>query len=200
MKSETDQELIQKIAKGDSRAFESLFKKYGDLVFGVSKKLTRNHSKAEDMTQQTWMKVLTEAKNFSPDFTSPNSVKSWILRINRNLIIDQFRYEKRWSSVDIEEQFDLADDSESQIEILVGVEKKAEFDEAFLQLDERERVILTMTIVDEKQYAEIARELSISVAAIKTIVFRAKDKLSRLVGSRGSSSGSKKKSAGDSHG
>lgn len=181
MKNVTDHELIRKIAKGDSKAFESLFNKYGNLVFGVSKKLTKNQAKAEDMTQQTWIKVLTESKNFSPDFTSPNAVKAWIMRINRNLIIDQFRHEKRWSSVDIDEDVELADDSDTQLDSLITEEQRSQFSVAFADLDERERVVLTMSLVDEKQYAEIAKELSISVASIKTIVFRAKSKLTSLV-------------------
>ena len=163
MKNVTDHELIRKIAKGDSKAFESLFNKYGNLVFGVSKKLTKNQAKAEDMTQQTWIKVLTESKNFSPDFTSPNAVKAWIMRINRNLIIDQFRHEKRWSSVDIDEDVELADDSDTQLDSLITEEQRSQFSVAFADLDERERVVLTMSLVDEKQYAEIAKELSISV-------------------------------------
>lgn len=186
MKNVKDHDLIKKIAKGDTKAFESLFKKYGDLVFGVSKKLTRNQAKAEDMTQQTWIKVLTESKNFSPDFTSPNAVKAWIMRINRNLIIDQFRHEKRWSSVDIDENAEIADSSDTQLNSLITEEQKEQFNAAFANLDERERVILTMSLVDEKQYSEIAKELSISVASIKTIVFRAKSKLASIVQTKGS--------------
>ena len=89
-----DQDLINKIAQGDSKAFESLFNKYKDLVYGVSCKLMKDPAKAEDMTQTTWIKVLTESKNFTADYTSQNSVKAWIMKINRNLIIDQFRSEK----------------------------------------------------------------------------------------------------------
>ncbi len=48
-----DQDLIKKIAKGDSKAFDALFNKYGDLVYGVSCKLIKDRAKAEDMTQTT---------------------------------------------------------------------------------------------------------------------------------------------------
>ena len=121
MKQITDQDLIKKIAKGDSKAFESLFNKYGDLVYGVSCKLIKDRAKAEDMTQTTWIKVLTESKNFTADYTSKNSVKAWIMKINRNLIIDQFRSEKKWNSVDIDETPELSDNHEMQVDQMIDI-------------------------------------------------------------------------------
>ena len=181
MKQITDQDLIKKIAKGDSKAFESLFNKYGDLVYGVSCKLIKDRAKAEDMTQTTWIKVLTESKNFTADYTSKNSVKAWIMKINRNLIIDQFRSEKKWNSVDIDETPELSDNHEMQVDQMIDIEQKDKFTKLFAQLDEREKIVLTMVMVDEKNYAEISRELNISVGGIKTIVFRAKNKLAELL-------------------
>jgi RNA polymerase sigma-70 factor, ECF subfamily len=181
MKQITDQDLIKKIAKGDSKAFESLFNKYGDLVYGVSCKLIKDKARAEDMTQTTWIKVLTESKNFTADYTSKNSVKAWIMKINRNLIIDQFRSEKKWNSVDIDETPELSDDHEMQVDQMISIEQKDKFAKLFAQLDEREKIVLTMVMVDEKNYAEIARDLNISVGGIKTIVFRAKNKLAELL-------------------
>lgn len=181
MKEVSDQDLIKKIAKGDSKAFESLFNKYEDLVYGVSCKLIKDRAKAEDMTQTTWIKVLTESKNFTADYTSKNSVKAWIMKINRNLIIDQFRSEKKWASVDIDDAPEISDDHDIQIDQMIDLEKKEKFTHVFSQLDEREKVVLTMVLVDERNYAEISRELNLSVGAVKTIVFRAKNKLGDLI-------------------
>ena len=181
-----DQDLINKIAQGDSKAFESLFNKYKDLVYGVSCKLMKDPAKAEDMTQTTWIKVLTESKNFTADYTSQNSVKAWIMKINRNLIIDQFRSEKKWASVDIDETPEISDDHDIQLDQMINFEQQEKFTKLFSQLEEREKIVLTMVLVDECNYAEIARELNLSVGAIKTIVFRAKNKLSESIqGSEG---------------
>lgn len=177
----SDQDLIKKIAQGDSKAFESLFNKYEDLVYGVSCKLIKDRSKAEDMTQSTWIKVLTESKNFTADYTSKNSVKAWIMKINRNLVIDQFRSEKKWANVDIDETPEISDDHDLQLDQMIDLEQKEKFTEIFSHLDEREKVVLTMVLVDERNYSEIARELTLSVGAVKTIVFRAKNKLSDFI-------------------
>lgn len=168
-----DQDLIKKIAKGDKKAFVILLEKYEELVFGVSMKMVKDRSKAEDMTQETWMKVI----KFSVDYSPVGSVKSWILQINRNLIIDHFREQKKWDTSEEIENVEIFDESLDALELLTSEEKRKKFQQAFAQLDEREKIILTMVIVEELSYAEIAQKLNLSVGAIKTIMFRTKQNL-----------------------
>lgn len=173
MDKNEDYELIKLIAKGDSKAFESLLAKYEDLVFGLSMKLVKDRSKAEDMTQETWMKVIKNAAKYSPI----GSVKSWILQINRNLIMDHFREQKKWKDSDDIEDHEISDDSLDVSENIDSDEKQKSFQVAFANLDERQKIVLTMVIVEELSYSEIAQKLGLSVGAIKTIVFRAKNEL-----------------------
>jgi len=168
-----DQDLIKKIAKGDKKSFTILLEKYEDLVFGVSMKMIKDRSKAEDMTQETWMKVIKFAGSYSPI----GSVKSWILQINRNLIIDHFREQKKWSTSEDIENFEISDESLDASELIDSDEKQKGFQAAFSSLDEREKLVLTMVIVEELSYSEIAQKLSLSIGAIKTIMFRAKQNL-----------------------
>ena len=168
-----DQDLIKKIAKGDKKAFAILLEKYEDLVFGVSMKMIRDRVKAEDMTQETWMKVIKFSANYSP----VGSVKSWILQINRNLIIDHFREQKKWADSEDIESIEVSDESLDASELIDSEEKRKRFQQAFSGLDEREKMVLTMVIVEELSYSEIAQKLKLSVGAIKTIMFRAKNNL-----------------------
>lgn len=170
MSKNEDHELIVRIAKGDKKAFELLLKKYEDLVFGVSMKLVKDRTKAEDMTQDTWMKVIKYSASYSPY----GSVKSWILQINRNLIMDYYREQKKWKDSEDIETLEISDENADLSEALDTEEKQKSFQKAFADLDEREKIVLTMVIVEEFSYAEIAQKLSLSVGAIKTIVFRAK--------------------------
>ncbi len=103
------------------------------------------------------------------------------MKINRNLIIDQFRSEKKWANIDIDEAPEISDDHDIQLDQMINIEQKEKFTQLFSQLEEREKVVLTMVLVDERNYAEISRELNLSVGAIKTIVFRTKNKLSDLL-------------------
>lgn len=172
-----DQDLIKKIAKGDKKAFAILLEKYEDLVFGVSMKMIKDRIKAEDMTQETWMKVIKFSANYSP----VGSVKSWILQINRNLIIDHFREQKKWADSEDIESIEVSDESLDASELIDSEEKRSRFQKAFSGLDEREKMVLTMVIVEEFSYSEIAQKLNVSVGAIKTIMFRAKQNLKDIL-------------------
>lgn len=173
MSNTEDQELIKRIAKGDMKSFEILLKKYEDLVFGVSLKLVRDRSKAEDMVQETWMKVVQHASQYSPY----GSVKSWILQMNRNLILDYFREQKKWKNSDDIDEVEISDESADITEVMDSEEKQKSFQQAFAELEEREKMVLTMVIVEELGYSDIAQKLGLSIGAIKTIVFRAKNQM-----------------------
>lgn len=172
-----DQDLIKKIAKGDKKAFAVLLEKYEDLVFGVSMKMVKDRVKAEDMTQETWMKVI----KYSSTYSAVGSVKSWILQINRNLIIDHFREQKKWADSDDIESIEVEDHGLDASELIDSEEKRRRFQNAFSVLEEREKIILTMVIVEELSYSEIAQKLKLSVGAIKTIMFRAKNTLKEIL-------------------
>lgn len=172
-----DQELIKKIAKGDKQSFAILLEKYEDLIFSVSMKMIRDRIKAEDMTQETWMKVI----KFSASYSPIGSVKSWILQMNRNLIIDHFREQKKWAYLEDIECIELSDERLDPFELIESEEQRKRLQQAFSGLDEREKMVLTMVIVEELSYSEIAQNLCLSVGAIKTIMFRAKNNLKELL-------------------
>lgn len=172
-----DQDLIKKIANGDKKAFTLLMEQYEDLVFGITMKMVKDRTKAEDMTQETWMKVIKFANTYSP----VGSVKSWILQINRNLIIDHFREQKKWGFSEDIEAIEISDESLDPSEMLDSDEKQKKFQLAFNNLEEREKIVLTMVIVEELSYSEIAQKISLSVGAIKTIMFRAKQNLKEIL-------------------
>ena len=170
MNEKNDQALLKKIADGDSKSFESLLDKYGDLVYGCSLKLIKDRQKAEDMAQETWMKIIKYAHSYAPTGT----VKSWILQINRNIIIDYFRAENKWDqTVDIA-HIEIVDPAQGSDQLLAGYEDTEKFKKVFSDLEPREKLILTMVLVEELTYVEISQKLNLSLTLIKTIVHRAK--------------------------
>ncbi len=177
-----DQQLLHQIATGNAKAFGLLLEKYQDLVYGLSLKMVKDKTVAEDMTQETWMKVIKNAEKYSP----VGSVKSWILQIHRNLVMDYFRQSKKWKNNEDIEDIEISDDAENAFESIQSQEQKSAFDRVFSALEERDKIVLTLVIVEELSYAEISKELGLSVGSIKTIVFRAKKELqSQLTKIRG---------------
>ena len=178
MANNEDLQLIEKISKGDSKSFESLMLKYQKLVHGYSMKMLKNVQKAEDVTQETWMRVINHSQNFKPT----GSVKSWILSIARNLTIDEFRNNKRWIDLD-DEKWDAIEDTQSDIENIFNTHERSEaLKLAFETLPENQRVILSMILIEELNQSEVSIKLGISVGAVKASLFRAREQLKRAMG------------------
>ena len=94
-----DNELIQKFQNGDEKAFDQLVRNNLNNVFGFFMKVTRDEMSAEDLTQDVFMKLYKNLKNFRHDSNfstylyriNSNTVNSWITRSKwKNLLhLDQ---------------------------------------------------------------------------------------------------------------
>ncbi|MCI9274096.1 MAG: RNA polymerase sigma factor [Clostridiales bacterium] len=87
--NELDQ-LILLASQGDMPALESLYQEMKDLVYALSLSITRRPSCAEDITQETFVRL-----SQSSGFTPRGQGKAWVLRIARNLALRQLQQEKR---------------------------------------------------------------------------------------------------------
>jgi RNA polymerase sigma-70 factor (ECF subfamily) len=172
-----DVNLLEKIAKGDKKAFVALMTKYEKAVYGLGLRILKSSELAEDNAQDTWIRVVRAADQFS----EPGNVKAWILKITKNLALNTL--EKRgWEE-------SLSEGQESQIEmaqeeISVTIEKaqtlqalKAAVD----KLPDRQRVALVLWMFEEKSYSELSVELKINVNAVKVLLFRAKENIEKYM-------------------
>ena len=66
MSDDQDKQILIKIAKGDSKSFSILFEKYQNLVYGYSMKMLKDKQKAEDVTQEAWLRVVRNAEKYQP--------------------------------------------------------------------------------------------------------------------------------------
>lgn len=177
MNQNDDLQILKKIAEGDSASFGILMMKYQNLVYGYCLKMLKDRQRTEDIVQETWIKVTVNAANFRP----VGSVRSWILSIARNLVIDEFRASKKWVTLS-DEDWGAFEDPQPGIEILFSEQQKNEvFQKAFVELPENQKVVLTMILVEELSQAEAAGKLGTSVGAVKALLFRARENLKRNI-------------------
>lgn len=178
MSNEQDVVTLKMIANGDSKAFESLLYKYQSLVYGYCMKMLKNKQKAEDITQETWIRVLRHAHTYKPT----GSAKSWIMSISRNLVMDEFRSTKKW--VDLEDHvWNSIEDTQADIEKLFHEnELNEKLNQAFAELPENQKIILTMVLIEELSQAEVAKNLNTSVGAVKASLFRSRENLKKQMG------------------
>lgn len=177
MSNELDQQILNKIANGDSKSFESLLLKYQDLVYGCCLKMLKDKQKAEDCTQEVWMKIIRNAHQYKPT----GSVKSWIMSIARNIVIDEFRSQKRWTELDDADWNSIEDTQEDMESLFAENQKNERFKQAFSELPENQKVVLTMILVEELSQSEVAVKLNTTVGAVKAGLFRAREALKKKV-------------------
>ena len=83
-----DEDLILRICAHDEAALSLLYTRYADTVYGLSLRIVRQAEVAEEVVQETFMRVWRGAHTFQGN---PSGLRSWLFRIARNLSLDQLR-------------------------------------------------------------------------------------------------------------
>lgn len=87
-----DAALVARVADGDRKAFTELFDRHAARVYGLAVRIVGETMAAEEVTQDTFMKLWTRAKSFSP---RKGSLPAWLLTITRRTALDRVRFENR---------------------------------------------------------------------------------------------------------
>ena len=143
----SDYELIQRFIKGEQSCFEQLIHRHKNKVFAYISLYIRDQALAEDLFQDTFMKVIQSVK--SGRYQDNGKFISWVMRIAHNLIIDHFRRIKQMNTVSNDDYdsdlFNSRKLSESTVEdnmIRKQIQKDVRKMISLLPDDQREVVIL----------------------------------------------------------
>lgn len=178
-------DLIKKAAKGDPDAFESLMIQYQTPVYNLCFRIVGNPEDAADMTQETFLKAWRSLENFHMD----SSLSTWLYRLANNCCLDLLRSKKRKPTISIvrededgeELSFDPEDPSPQPEELLIRKEENQILQEALQTLDEQQRAILTLRVVNDMSYEDISRVLQIKEGTVKSRLARARENLRKKV-------------------
>src|SRR4030066_2049921 len=96
-KTMSDYELIERFVKGEQSCFEKLIQRHKNKVFAYISLYIRDQALAEDLFQDTFMKVIQSVK--TGKYQDNGKFISWVMRIAHNLIIDHFRRVKQLNTV-----------------------------------------------------------------------------------------------------
>jgi RNA polymerase sigma-70 factor (ECF subfamily) len=160
------------------------------MVFSTSARLVGDDRQAEDIAQEVFLKAF---ENFDQLHTSP-SAGGWLKTVARNLSLNHiYRYRKRWRMFSEMRREDSEED-EPEVEfalpddVLAGVDagvRHGLVEEALQRLPDRQRLPLVLYHFEELSYEEIAEQLGVSLAKVKTDIFRARAALAKLLEQRG---------------
>ena len=95
----TDAELVELSSKGDHQAFEYLFTRYREAIRRLFEQRLGDRDTAEDLVQETFIKVYLHLKNYSSAFT----FGQWVYTIARNTLVDYLR--RRTDDVSIDDGY-----------------------------------------------------------------------------------------------
>ncbi|HPI41654.1 MAG TPA: RNA polymerase sigma factor [Pseudobdellovibrionaceae bacterium] len=177
--NKTDQELLVEISEGSSKSFELLYERHKNKVYGFCKKIVGDKNMVDDITQESWMKIIKNSGNYSYG----SDATSWILTIAKNTCFDHLR--KKRKIIETQEFKDIEIELEESAQNALNIEALIENAESFEQLKkcieqlpQNLKSALTLWLSDDRPQEEMAKDIEISLASYKVLIFRAKEKLS----------------------
>ncbi|MGC9350130.1 MAG: RNA polymerase sigma factor [Anaerolineae bacterium] len=152
-----------------------LYERYSGPVFGYLLRLSADPSVADELTGETFYRAMLALDSFRGDA----SVKTWLLRIARNLYFRRAQRDKRTCSLEQIEAWGgvfSATEATPETELLER-ERSSAIQRALLSLSESDRSILLLKAQEGMLCKEIASVLDISISAVKVRLYRARRRL-----------------------
>lgn len=171
--SMTDQELLQRVCRGDPAGAEGLFEKYAAQLLRFADRMLNNRAEAEEVTQEIFLKLISRAGQYD----GRASVSSWLYAIGANACRDTLRRNRRAVVVPIDAAAEAATREPSPEARAFDGQRKAAVRRALARLSEDQREALVLARYHGMAYVDIARTLNITEGAVKTRVFRAMETL-----------------------
>jgi len=174
-----DQIIIDQIINGDTKVFAVLVDRYKDLVFTLAIRMMKNREEAEEVSQDTFIKVYKSLYKFKGD----SKFSTWIYRVAYNTCLDRLKSNKRkQQTVEINEfteyQVKSLDDALSLME---AEERKQAIQDCLQLLPPDDCVLLTLYYFEELSLEEIAKVVNLTANNVKVKLFRSRKKLTTIL-------------------
>jgi RNA polymerase sigma-70 factor, ECF subfamily len=174
------------VKAGDEQSFGLLLQRYRTPLVNFLYRMVRSREQAEDLAQEVFIRVYRAREEYVPSakFTT------WLFRIATNLALNSLRdhrHQKLEISMDApvtadaehgdEKPFEVADKHPTIEQKLVEEDRKKMIRHAIEKLPEKQRAAVLLHKYQELDYSEIAKILSVSESALKSLLFRAYESL-----------------------
>jgi RNA polymerase sigma-70 factor (ECF subfamily) len=184
---DVDRSLVERCAKGDAAAWDALVRTHTRRVYSLCYRFTNSDSEAQDLTQEVFLRIFKTVKTFRAD---EGSFTTWLARLTRNLLIDNYRRKRQDRMTDsLEPQLPVLEEqlaSSSRPDGLVAGREARERLQAGLQkLSPELRETLILRDLEEMEYREIAQILHIPEGTVKSRLNRARAELARILLKKG---------------
>jgi RNA polymerase sigma-70 factor (ECF subfamily) len=172
-----EKDLILKAQKGDRDAFSRLVEAHEAKIYALSFKYMQNTHDASDAAQDAIIKIFINIAKFR--FNSAFS--TWVYRIVVNTCVDLLRKKKNIVTL---EAYEAKSPYANPDEDVISAEFMAGLKQAVADLPIDFKNVLILKDLEHKKYEEIAKILDISEGTVKSRLFRAREKLKKLMETR----------------
>ena len=171
--------------EGHEAAFRELIRRYERPVFALVYRMVRDRALAEDLAQETFIKVLNALARYNPDY----KFSSWIFKIANNAAIDHLR-KKDLDTLSLDgapdadtpdavkaTQLQIGTGGESPLDEVASKELGGAIERAIAKLRPEYRACILLRFVEGYSYEEIADVMEIPLGTVKTYIHRARNEL-----------------------
>lgn len=174
-----DQYYISKVVAGDTKAFAVLVDRYKDLVFTLALRMLKNREEAEEVAQDTFIKVFKSLNKFKGD----SKFSTWIYRITYNSCLDVLKkYKQEYPAVGLNEfterQIATLDNA---FDALAEKEQRQAIDDCLDRLPKEDSFLLILYYFEEQSLEDISKIVGLTANNVKVKLFRGRKKLASLL-------------------
>lgn len=186
----SDQDVVALARLGREDAYGELLRRFQRPVHKMIYHMVHDHALAEDLTQETFVRLLDELDKYRPEL----KLSSWIFKIANNATIDQLR-RRELDTLSLEgapqatspEQVEatalqIRHSGESPLEEVEARELGGQIERAIAQLRPEYQSCIILRHVEGRPYEEIADILDLPLGTVKTYIHRARNELKDILG------------------
>jgi len=162
----SEKQLLEELQRGSQHAFAEVYQEFSEGVFAYCVKILADRQLAQDVVQETFLKVQKHAHTIEND----QSFRSWVFRIARNEALMQLRKKR----VNGELKDDSVWDEETPYQLLLAVERTEIVNRMLDSLKFEYREVLVLLVYEGMSYAEIAHITGATESSVKSRIFRAR--------------------------